>query len=329
MSALPTTIAAAVSSLELLVAIGAVVSAAVLAFFMTQPRDVRTLLSANLSEAYLRNKTVWITGASSGIGAELAVQIAALRCNARVVISARRVDRLTALAKRLNAQGGVRVEVVACDVGDLVALQRAYGDVVRLVGAVDVLVNNAGIPLRRLVVDSDEGAADQLRVLDVNLRSHVLLTTLVVKDMVARGSGHVVAVSSLVGHLTVPGFAAYIATKRGMQGYYDSLRLELLGKRTGVAVTLVCPGTIATGVWDHEWNRSERADSYMDQHFKDNCLAVDKCVRAMLIAVSNRAEEVWITANALEKIGVYSVYYLPPIGNWFIRTKLDDLCKEF
>jgi short-subunit dehydrogenase len=302
-------------------------------WFLSQARDATTLLLCSSSKetqsAYFKGKCVWITGASSGIGAELATQIAALRVNARIVISARRVERLDELAARLNALGGADVRVVRCDVSDVGELERAYAQVKKVFGAVDVLVNNAGIPLRRLVVQSDAGAADQLHVLDVNLRSHMVLTTMVAKDMAARGAGHIVAVSSLVGILTVPCFAAYIATKRGMHGYYDSLRLELLGKRAGVAVTLICPGTIATEVWEHKWNRSAAADSYMDEHFKTGCLPASTCVAAIMVGLANRSEELWITANALEKLGVYMVYYLPPIGNYFVRSKNDELMKEF
>lgn len=306
------------------------VVAAALTWFMRQAKDVRTALSSDKSHDYFRNKVVWITGASSGIGAELASQIASLGVNARIVISARRVDRLNELARTLSAAGGAQVRVVQLDVADVSAIARAYTEVKAAFGDVDVLVNNAGMPLRRLVAQSDEGAADQLAILDVNLRSHMVLTTAVVKDMVRRGTGHVVAISSLVGHLYVPGFAAYNATKHALHGYYDSLRLEMIGKRLDIGITIVCPGTIATEVWDHKWNRVTAAtDSYISEHFKAGCMPASVCVQVMRIGISNRLEELWITAGALEKFGVYCVYYARPVYDTFVRMKTHELIQGF
>jgi short-subunit dehydrogenase len=306
------------------------VVALALAWFLQQPKDVRSVLSSDRSKEYFRNKVVWITGASSGIGAELATQIARLGVNSRIVISARRVDRLNELARTLNASGGAQVRVVELDLADVVAIERAYVDVKTAFGAVDVLVNNAGVPLRRLVAQSDPGAADQLAILDVNLRSHIVLTTAVVKDMVARGSGHIVAVSSLVGHLYVPGFAAYNATKHALHGYYDSMRLEMIGKKLDIAVTIVCPGTIATEVWDHKWNRAAAGtNSYISEHFKAGCLSASRLVEVLMIGVSNRLDELWITSGVLEKFGIYCVYYARPVYDTFVRMKVYELIQGF
>lgn len=301
-----------------------------LTWFMRQPKDLRTALCSDKSKDYFRNKVIWITGASSGIGAELATQIARLGVNARIVISARRVDRLNELARSLSGTNAAEVRVVAMDVADVSAIARAYAEVKAMFGDVDVLVNNAGMPLRRLVAQSDDGAADQLAILDVNLRSHMVLTTAVVKDMVRRGSGHIVAISSLVGHLYVPGFAAYNATKHALHGYYDSLRLEMIGKRLDIGITVVCPGTIATEVWEHKWNRVTAAtDSYISEHFKAGCMSASRCVEVIRIGVSNRLEEIWIAAGVLEKFGVYCVYYARPVYDTFVRMKTHELIQGF
>jgi hypothetical protein len=217
------------------------------------------------------------------------------------------------------------------DVADVSAIARAYAEVKAAFGDVDVLVNNAGMPLRRLVAQSDDGAADQLAILDVNLRSHMVLTTAVVKDMVRRGSGHIVAISSLVGHFYVPGFAAYNATKHALHGYYDSLRLEMIGKRARYWYHYRLSG--------HDRHRGvgSQVESRHCGHRARTSRSTSKpaacrravCVEVIRIGVSNRLEELWITAGVLEKFGVYCVYYARPVYDTFVRMKTHELIQGF
>lgn len=179
------------------------------------------------------DKVVLITGASSGIG-EATARILAQR-GARVVLGARRTERLEAIATELRAAGG-RVEYQSLDVTRLDDMQRFVAFAHERFGRVDVLVNNAGLmplsPLSALKVD------EWNQMIDVNIRGvlHGIAATL--PQMEAQGSGHIVNVSSIGGHVTFPGCAVYCATKYAVVAITDSLRQET----TKVRATTISPG---------------------------------------------------------------------------------------
>lgn len=175
-----------------------------------------------------------LTGASSGIGRAIAHELA--RQGYRLVLAARRADELNRLARELDPSGS-RVLAVPTDVTDD-ASRRALVEAARKhFGRVDVLVNNAGVTVERGWWWDD---SDPLRVLRVNLESPIELTRLVLPEMRARGSGHIVNIGSVAGR--VPFNGLYSASKFGLRGFSQALRRELLG--TGIHVTLVSPGFV-------------------------------------------------------------------------------------
>jgi short-subunit dehydrogenase len=187
----------------------------------------------------VRGATVVVTGASAGIGEATALAFA--RRGARVVLAARRIERLHALAERIESSGGSAL-AVRCDVGDAAQVD-SLPEVVRgAYGDCDVLVNNAGIP-----GGGDFGSlsyADMERVVRVNLLGVLYGTRAFWPSMVARGRGHVVNVASLAGRFAAPGASVYTATKHAVVGLSESLHYE--GERHGIRVTAVNPGFVAT-----------------------------------------------------------------------------------
>lgn len=185
---------------------------------------------------------ILITGASSGIGRELARRLAP---RARtLVLVARRAERLEALRDELlagNPRLGVRVE--PCDLADPVAVGRMADSVLEGVGPIDVLVNNAGVGDQALYDKAEWSRVE--RVVRVNVVAPALLTHRLVPGMVSRGRGGVLNIGSGAGHSFLPGAAAYTASKHFVDGFTETLRLELAG--AGVAVTQVCPGPVETG----------------------------------------------------------------------------------
>lgn len=183
----------------------------------------------------LRGSVVVLTGASSGFGELAAVRFA--RAGSRVVLAARRLERLEALAARIEAAGGSAM-AVRCDVTDLEQLTGLRDRVTEAFDRCDVLVNNAGIPGGGRFETSDAEYLD--RVIDVNLRGVILGTRLFLPMMLERGRGHIVNVASLAGRFATPGAAVYGATKHAVVAFTEALYHEL-GPR-GILVTSVNPG---------------------------------------------------------------------------------------
>lgn len=185
------------------------------------------------------NKVVLLTGASSGIGRALAVAIGAK--GARVGLLARRADELEAVAQEVGAAGGQAL-VLPSDVTDADAVKAAAEQLRKAFGQIDILIANAGvggITDGRVVNVHDFG-----RVISINLLGAVNSISAVVQEMVAQGSGHIVAVSSLAGYRGLPKSGAYCGSKAGLSAMCESLRLDLRG--SGVDVTIVHPGFIKT-----------------------------------------------------------------------------------
>ncbi len=191
--------------------------------------------------------TVLLTGASSGIGAELAPMLA--QRGATIGLIARREDRLTeVLGRCLDAAPDSRMWVV--DLADGDAAERVALDAWDAFGHVDVLVNNAAIPKRRQVQDLTVTEVEH--VLAVNLMGPVRMTLALLPRLLERGRGSVVNVSSLGGRLAILHEAAYCAAKFALCGWSESLALDLWD--SGVEVRLVIPGPVDTEIWDQPDN---------------------------------------------------------------------------
>jgi serine 3-dehydrogenase len=182
--------------------------------------------------------TVLITGASAGIGAACARAFAAQ--GARLVLAARRVERLRELAAELE---GTEVHLVELDVRDSAAVAATLGALPAAWAEIDVLVNNAG--LGRGVEKVQEGTTEGWdEMVDTNVKGLLYVTRAVTPSMVARGRGHVVNIGSVAGHEVYPGGAVYCATKHAVGAITRGMRMDLLG--TGVRVTTVDPGMVET-----------------------------------------------------------------------------------
>lgn len=185
-----------------------------------------------------------VTGASSGIGREIARELA--RRGARVAITARRRERLDELARELRALGAASTHVLVADLGAPGEPERLAREVEAQVGPVDVLVNNAGFAVPGLFVKSD--LARTLDMLRLNVDAAVVLARLLLPGMVARDRGGVLTVASVAGFLASPVQSAYGGTKAFLRVWSHSLHAEL--KHTNVAITALCPGVTDTEFFD-------------------------------------------------------------------------------
>jgi uncharacterized protein len=181
--------------------------------------------------------TCLVTGASSGIGADIARELAARGHG--VTLVARREERLRELAEELSA---VRVEVVACDLADAAERRRLFAEVAERGLTVEVLVNNAGFGTAGRVDKLDHET--EVRMVRTNVEAPVDLCMQYVPAMAARGRGGVLNVASTAAFQPLPRQATYAATKAFMLSYTETMHEDLKG--TGVSVTVLCPGPVRT-----------------------------------------------------------------------------------
>lgn len=185
-------------------------------------------------------KTVFFTGASSGIGEALAIALAAR--GATLALIARREELLKELKDKCEANGGT-ARVFACDVTDAEALLRAADDFRAEFSHIDVMIANAGIGGNNK--ETREYYPDAVKkVIDINLLGSANAVYAVVSKMIERKSGHLVAISSLAGFRGLPKSAAYSASKAAMTAFFESVRLDV--KHLGINVTIIQPGFIKT-----------------------------------------------------------------------------------
>lgn len=189
--------------------------------------------------SFWRDKTVMITGASSGIGKGLALEIASRGVNLGLV--ARRQELLEELVAEVQARGGKAI-AVAADVRDVNAMQAAAVRIRNELGPIDILIANAGIGTASHISQLDPNHV--AKVMSINVVGAANSVAAVVPQMVERGHGHLVAISSLSAYRGLAKSAAYCASKAAMSAYFESVRIDLRG--TGIDVTIIHPGFIKT-----------------------------------------------------------------------------------
>ena len=192
-----------------------------------------------------RGKNVVVTGASSGIGREVAILFA--QKGANVAVAARRLDRLQQVCSKMEGHG-VATLACECDVSDRLQVSKMYDVVSEGMGPIDILVNNAGFAIY--------GTVSELTIDDIesqmatNYLGMTYCTKYFLPGMLQRQSGHIVNVASAAASFGLPGIASYCASKFAMLGFSEGLHHELHG--TGVGVTVVSPIMVRTDFFDHQ-----------------------------------------------------------------------------
>ncbi len=185
-------------------------------------------------------KTVWITGASSGIGEALAIEWS--RRGARVILSARTVAELERVRSLCTNPSAHLVKPL--DLTDGNAIREVAADVLRETGAVDVLVHSGGVSQRSFAAETDLSV--DRAIMELNYFGTIALTKAVLPSMLARRAGTIVPISSVIGYVGIPTRTAYAASKHALHGFFEALRAETA--KEGIRVTMVVPGYIRTNV---------------------------------------------------------------------------------
>lgn len=247
-----------------------------------------------------RDSVVWVTGASSGIGAALAPLLHAE--GARVVLSGRREDALRAVAGNMAmAAGGSQeardaVLVLPFDVTDPVAIETATQAVLERFGHIDTLINNAGLTQRARVADAELSV--YRRMMEVNYFGPLMLTKAVLPSMLDRGAGHIACVTSVAGKYGSPMRSGYNAAKHAAHGFFDSLREEV--SERGIDVTLIVPGAVRTNVSINALTGDGGLYGRMDP-FLETGLSPEKCAARILDALHARKREILIASGAARR----------------------------
>jgi 3-hydroxy acid dehydrogenase / malonic semialdehyde reductase len=189
----------------------------------------------------LRGRTVFVTGASSGIGEACAEAFAAL--GTRLILSARRTDRLRAVAERLADVHGTDLHLLDLDVRDMGVVSHVLGELPEQWTDIDILVNNAGLS-RGLEPLAQGDVHDWEEMIDTNIKGLLYVTRTVLPLMLKRGSGHIINLGSIAGSEVYPNGAVYCGTKAAVDAISRGLRMDVVG--SAVRVTNIRPGMVQT-----------------------------------------------------------------------------------
>ncbi|XP_078516474.1 dehydrogenase/reductase SDR family member 7 isoform X2 [Lissotriton helveticus] len=267
-------------------------------------------------EKDLSGKVVWVTGASSGIGEELSYQLAKL--GALLVLSARREDELQRVKQKCLELSGLKTEEILVLPLDLVkrdSHESAATTVLHHFGRIDVLINNSGRSQRSLFVDSSLDVYDSL--IQINYLGTISLTKCVLKHMIERKKGKIATVSSITGLIGVPLSSGYAASKHALQGFFNSLRLELYDY-PDIMITNLCPGPVMSNIVENSFAEEvTKTPKITDQSYK---MLTARCVQLMLVSIANNLKETWIADQPF--LFVYYLWQYAPTWAWWITEKI-------
>lgn len=267
---------------------------------------------------YYQNKTVWVTGASSGIGEALIPDL--LKAGAHVIISARREAELHRVFEQ-NGGDPDRILVLPLDLAKHDTLHKAAEVAIGWKGSLDILINNGGISQRAFVHDTNLEV--EKRLFDINYFGTVELTRAVLPHMMRRKSGHIVVVSSVLGKMSVPLRSTYCSSKHALHGYFDALRAEM--HQMGIAITIVCPGYIKTEVSINAFKADGSKHATLDATQAKGMLP-DVFSRKMLRKVAARREEFYI--GDIEVMAVIMKRLFPWLVSRVIR-RITPVIRKF
>mmetsp|Transcript_8174 Transcript_8174/g.13197 ORF Transcript_8174/g.13197 Transcript_8174/m.13197 type:complete len:332 (-) Transcript_8174:412-1407(-) len=274
---------------------------------------------AVLQPEYFRSKVVFITGGSSGIGKQIAIELDRLNVGVKIVLGARRVDALEEASKTLKCES----KCVRVDLENLESLENVVKEVTGVFGRVDILVNNGGISTRAFAAETSFNVDE--RVMKINYLSHAKLAKLVLPGMIQRKQGHIINISSLAGKLGSPLRSAYSASKFAVLGFFNCVRLEVF--EHGVHVTNVCPGSVQTDVARNALLSNGSQFNSEDPHIA-NGQTVERCARLVLAAASNHITESWFFGSPKEKLASYFSQYCPGTFSNAIVLMSAKLCEQ-
>jgi short-subunit dehydrogenase len=256
----------------------------------------------------MKNKIIWITGATSGIGEELAFQLSSL--GAKIILSARRVEEL----ERVKSKCKTEVLVLPLDLSENKSFDEKVNKVIARFGRIDVLINNGGISQRSLV--SETALEIDRKIMEVNYFGNIALTKAVLPIFQEQKSGQFVIISSLSGKFGFFLRSAYSASKHALVGFYESLRLE--EEKNGVKVSLVFPGLIKTNISQNAISKDGKSHGELDNN-QAKGISAKKCAQQIISGIEKEQLEIFAGAGELKAVTIKRLF--PKLFHKIIRRQ--------
>jgi short-subunit dehydrogenase len=261
-----------------------------------------------------KNKVVWITGASSGIGEALVYEFA--KAGARLIISARRKDELDRVAGQSKSKFNSTIEALPLDLSQPNMLPLTVEAAVQIYGQIDILINNGGISQRSLAKDTMLEV--DRKIMEINYFGTITLTKHLIPHFIARKQGHFVTITSVTGKIGTPYRTGYAASKHALHGFFNSLRAELWKESRSIYVTLICPGWTNTNL-----SLTALMGDGSPQNKKDDThehgLTPQQVARGTIRAIRNKKREV-IIAGWKETMAARMYRFFPALFARIIRN---------
>ena len=259
-----------------------------------------------------KNRVIWITGASSGIGEALALEVAGEQ-PATLLLSAPAMNlaELEGVAARCRERGA-DTHVIAFDLSSREEIRQAFEQAQSLCPAIDMVFHNGGISQRSLVEETP--VEIDRRLFEVNFWGAVELTKLVLPGMLERGRGHFAISASIAGLFGFRFRSAYAASKHALCGYFESLRTETFDR--GIRVTLLFPGRVNTNISLHALTGDGSAHGIKDPG-QSGGISAERCARQVVRAVKRNKKNAYIGGKEL--LMVYFKRYIPPVFYYLVN----------
>jgi short-subunit dehydrogenase len=261
----------------------------------------------------LKDKVIWITGASSGIGEEMAYQLS--EKGAKLILSSRREAELERVKSACKGAHVSSICLLPLDLSEADSLASKAKEALAQYGYIDILINNGGISQRALVEETSMEV--YRRIMEVDYFAPIQLSKLVLPSMLERNFGQHVVITSATGIISTPKRSAYAAAKHALHGFYDALHAEVYDRN--IRVTLICPGFIRTNV---SFNALTGNGEALHKHDEDisGGLSPQEAVKKIVRAIEQRKEEVYF-GGFKEMTALYLKRFVPAIFAKAVRNQ--------
>lgn len=256
------------------------------------------------------NKTIWITGASSGIGEACAYLLA--KENANLILTARKADILTKVQEKCLSIGG-KCEILPYDLSDIDGIPALVDKALSFFGRVDIMYNNAGISQRAKAGDT-LFEVDK-KIMDVNFFAPVRITKLLLPQMIKNGGGTFVTTTSISGRFGFPLRSAYSSSKHALYGFFETIHAEYYNQN--IRSVLVCPGRVQTNISFYALEQDGQQHGKMDAG-QAGGISADKAAKKIVKAIRKRKPEVLVGSKEL--LMVYFKRFIPALNRKIARN---------